>query len=153
MCLVSCEVLIKHHDFYIFIFSGFRETIIKVVHAIVSKFLNVGDSVKLEVPSHLCDKFLGITTCFVFEFRHPLNQAFAFDESPPSPWCSVKANGFEAYQLGLDISKELGLFKTNHLSLIYYSYNFFDKEWKETLSQSNAQMDSAKLRLHLKPMI
>ena len=79
---------------------------------------------------------MGITTCFVF--RHPLDQASGLDDSPPSLWCSVKANGFEAYQLGLHISKEFGLFETYHLSLIYYSYNFFDKEWKETLSQSDA---------------
>ncbi|XP_050253437.1 disease resistance protein RPV1-like [Quercus robur] len=106
---------------------------------------NVEASVNLHVPSHLCNKFMGIAVCVVFEFcqLYPLDQLCSFDDygycrATQRLWCSVKANGFAPNGLYLPLSEEFGNIKSYQLWLEYYPSTSLGDEWRKELNRVDA---------------
>ena len=106
---------------------------------------NVEASVNLHVPSHLCNKFMGIAVCVVFEFcqLYPLDQLCSIDDygyyrATQRLWCSIKANGLAPNGLCLPLSEEFGNIKSYQLWLEYYPSTFFGDEWTKELNQVDA---------------
>ena len=106
---------------------------------------NVGASVNLQVPLHLCNKFMGIAVCIVFVFcRHyPLDQLCSIDDygyyrATHRLWCFVKANGFAPNGLYIPLSEEFGKIKLHQLWLEYYPSTFFGDEWRKELNRVDA---------------
>ena len=97
---------------------------------------NAGASVNLQVPSDLCNKFMGIAVCVVFVFcpYHP----FIRQNDENTLWFSVKANGILIP--GTDRFQIFGKLELDqhHLYMRYLPSPFFGKDWEEALSQSHA---------------
>jgi hypothetical protein len=106
-------------------------------------------SLKIKVPSDLCDKLMGIVVCAVFVLRqhHPIDQLHCkylnWNRVTHELWCHVNANKCEnSCSVGSCFSEEFGKIESYHLFLRYYPSAFFDEAWKEASSKSRANGSS-----------
>ncbi|KAL4642426.1 hypothetical protein ACB092_02G017200 [Castanea dentata] len=95
-------------------------------------------SMNLQVPSDLCNKFMGIAVCVVFVFFPFPYHPFIRQDDENTLRFSVKANGILIP--GTDRFKIFGKLELyqHHLYMRYLPSPFFGKDWEEALSQSHA---------------
>lgn len=101
---------------------------------------NVGTSVNLQVPSHLCNKFKGIVVCIVFVLHQKLFSIndCGFMRCTHKLRRSIKANGYEAGSSYLLLSKDIRKIESYQLQLEYYPSTCFGKGWMKELNRVNA---------------
>ena len=99
----------------------------------------VGDSVNLQLPSHLCNQFMGIAVCVIFVFcqHYPHDQLRSIDDygyyrATHRLWCSVKANRFAPNELYLLYRKNLV-----RLNRISFGWNIIPLNSLETSGEKN----------------
>lgn len=102
-----------------------------------------GASVNLQVPSDLCNKWIGIALCCVFvlaDHQPPdlllASHQHASYRTSYSLSCYFKANGYENItRLIFCFSEESGKVEAHHLWLTFILPQFFDEDWEEAFNQ------------------